>query len=78
MHLYYARFFNHFLYDEGLLPAREPFVNLLTQGMVMGQAYQVRSTGKYLRGDEVERKCKFTILVTYLFRRTCANLLLEF
>ncbi|ELU11054.1 hypothetical protein CAPTEDRAFT_228464 [Capitella teleta] len=53
MHLYYARFISHFLYDRGVVPTKEPFVNLLTQGMVMGQSYQVKKSGKYLRPDEV-------------------------
>ena len=56
LHLYYARFVSHFLHDEGLLPTKEPFVNLLTQGMVQAKTYQVKSTGKYLREDEVEQK----------------------
>ena len=56
LHLYFARFFCHFLYDEGMLPQREPFKNLLTQGMVMGQSYRVKGTGQYLRPDQVEIK----------------------
>ena len=35
MHLLYARFFHKLLRDEGLLNSDEPFVNLLTQGMVL-------------------------------------------
>lgn len=54
MHLYYARFIHHFLYDQGLVPQREPFVNLLTQGMVMGQSYQVTETGKYIPREQVD------------------------
>ena len=56
LHLYYARFFSHFLHDHGLVPTREPFVNLLTQGMVMGQSFRVKSTGKYCHPSEVEVK----------------------
>ena len=54
LHLYFARFFNHFLHDRDLVPEREPFVNLLTQGMVMGQSYRVKGTGKYLRPEDVD------------------------
>ena len=54
MHLYFARFFAHFLHDEGMLAQREPFVNLLTQGMVMGQSYRVKGTGRYLTPDQVD------------------------
>lgn len=46
---------NHFLYSEGLLPTREPFKQLLVQGMVMGRSYRVKNTGKYLREDQVEQ-----------------------
>ena len=34
LHLMYARFFNMFFYDLGLVNTEEPFKNLLTQGMV--------------------------------------------
>ncbi|GAB1602031.1 probable leucine--tRNA ligase, mitochondrial [Argonauta hians] len=54
LHLYYARFVSHFLYDIGVTPQREPFINLLTQGMVMGQTYKVRDTGSYLSRDQVD------------------------
>lgn len=54
LHLYFARFFNHFLCDSGLLKHREPFIHLLTQGMVMGESYCVKSSGKYLRKDQVD------------------------
>ena len=56
MHLYYARFFNHFLNDAGMVAHREPFVNLLTQGMVMGKTYKLKSTGEYLKTSDVEIK----------------------
>ncbi|MCL4117611.1 UNVERIFIED_CONTAM: hypothetical protein GTU68_015676 [Idotea baltica] len=35
MHLLYARFFHKLMRDEGLITSSEPFVNLLTQGMVL-------------------------------------------
>lgn len=56
MHLYYARFISHFLHSEGLLPSQEPFKQLLVQGMVFGKTYQVQTTGKYLKVDELEEK----------------------
>ena len=54
LHLYYARFFNHFLCDIGIVKHREPFVNLLTQGMVKGKSYRVKKTGQYLHRDQVD------------------------
>lgn len=35
MHLLYARFFHKLMRDEGLITSSEPFINLLTQGMVL-------------------------------------------
>ncbi|XP_035735793.1 probable leucine--tRNA ligase, mitochondrial [Vespa mandarinia] len=53
LHLYYARFINHFLYEEGLVPTREPFKQLLVQGMVMGKTYQISNTGQYIKESDV-------------------------
>lgn len=39
LHLLYARFFHKLLRDAGLVNSDEPFKNLLTQGMVLAEAY---------------------------------------
>ena len=39
LHLLYARFFHKLMRDEGLAPGNEPFVNLLTQGMVVAPTF---------------------------------------
>ncbi|HQT31801.1 MAG: leucine--tRNA ligase [Hydrogenophilales bacterium 28-61-11] len=39
LHLLYARFFHKLMRDEGLVSSNEPFVNLLTQGMVIADTY---------------------------------------
>ena len=54
LHLYYARFFTHFLHSIGVSPVKEPFRSLLVQGMVKGKSYRVKGTGQYLRPDQVE------------------------
>lgn len=54
LHLYYARFINHFLHSIGLVEQPEPFQRLLVQGMVMGRSYRVKGTGKYLKESEVK------------------------
>jgi leucyl-tRNA synthetase len=36
MHLLYARFWTKVLYDEGLVPVKEPFQRLVNQGQVLG------------------------------------------
>ncbi|KAH8410684.1 hypothetical protein KR222_004691 [Zaprionus bogoriensis] len=54
LHLYYARFMNHFLHSCGLSPTSEPFSRLLVQGMVMGRSFRVKGSGRYVREAEVE------------------------
>jgi leucyl-tRNA synthetase len=39
LHLLYARFFHKLMRDVGLVNSNEPFVNLLTQGMVIADTY---------------------------------------
>lgn len=54
LHLYYARFMNHFLHQQGYVAKSEPFKRLLVQGMVKGKTYRVKETGQYIKSDEVE------------------------
>lgn len=54
LHLYYARFMNHFLHSIGYVPVPEPFRRLLVQGMVMGRSYRVTKTGQYLKECDVK------------------------
>ncbi len=35
-HLLYSRMWNHFLYDKGIVPVKEPFKKLVHQGMILG------------------------------------------
>ena len=35
-HLLYSRMWNHYLYDKGLAPTKEPFKKLVHQGMILG------------------------------------------
>lgn len=56
LHLLYARFFHKLMRDEGLLKGDEPFVNLLTQGMVLaGTFYRQNADGSktYYFADDV-------------------------
>ncbi|XP_065076662.1 leucine--tRNA ligase, mitochondrial [Ochlerotatus camptorhynchus] len=54
LHMYYARFMNHYLHSKGLVSSPEPFKRLLVQGMVMGRSYRLKGSGKYLPASEVE------------------------
>lgn len=53
LHLLYARFFTKVLRDLGLVQVGEPFLNLLTQGMVCKETYHCLTHG-YLLPEEVD------------------------
>ncbi|MGC8767612.1 MAG: leucine--tRNA ligase [Brevinematia bacterium] len=48
LHLLYARFFHKFMKDLGLVDSDEPFINLLTQGMVCKKWVSISSMLSYL------------------------------
>jgi leucyl-tRNA synthetase len=52
MHLLYARFMHKLLRDEGLLNSDEPFMRLLTQGMVLNQGIKMSKS----KGNTVDPK----------------------
>jgi leucyl-tRNA synthetase len=52
LHLLYARFWHKVLYDEGLVPTKEPFQQLFNQGMVQAFAYR-NASGRLVSADEV-------------------------
>lgn len=57
LHLLYARFIYKFLAQSGLIPsgpAPEPFLKLLSQGMVHGKTFSDPETGRFLRPSEVD------------------------
>jgi len=55
MHLIYARFWTKVMRDLGIVKFDEPFLRLLTQGMVVGETFFDDSTGKrkYFPPDQV-------------------------
>ncbi len=56
LHLLYARFWHHVLFDRGIVSTAEPFQRLVNQGMILGEmeytAYRDRS-GKSVSATEV-------------------------
>ncbi|MFN7065945.1 MAG: leucine--tRNA ligase [Aquificaceae bacterium] len=48
LHLLYARFFQKFLYDLGLVKDKEPFLRLITQGMVLKRWASIERYLEYL------------------------------
>ncbi len=57
LHLIYARFFTKFFADLGLSETREPFANLLTQGMVIKDGAKMsKSLGNVVDPDEIINK----------------------
>jgi leucyl-tRNA synthetase len=57
LHLLYARFFTKVLYDVGLSPVKEPFENLLTQGMVLKDGAKMsKSKGNVVTPEEIVAK----------------------
>ena len=62
MHLIYARFFTKVLYDLGLVPFREPFTRLFTQGMVCKETWFCPRCYIYYQTEEFapqeEKRCR--------------------
>ncbi len=57
LHLLYARFFTKVMADLGLLSVKEPFLNLLTQGMVIKDGAKMsKSKGNVVDPDEIIAK----------------------
>jgi leucyl-tRNA synthetase len=55
LHLLYARFWTKVMRDLGLVRIDEPFTRLLTQGMVLNEAFSRTTTGKqYFWADELD------------------------
>jgi len=69
LHLLYARFYTKVLRDMGLLQVDEPFLNLLTQGMVIKDgAKMAKSKGNVVDPDElIERYGADTVRLFILF-----------
>ncbi len=58
LHLMYARFWHHVLYDLGLVSTREPFKKLFNQGMILGEdgSKMSKSRGNVVNPDDIVNK----------------------
>ncbi|XP_066484383.1 leucine--tRNA ligase, mitochondrial [Tiliqua scincoides] len=54
MHLYYARFFSHFCHSQKMTKHKEPFHELLVQGLIKNRTFRLATTGKYLKREEID------------------------
>lgn len=54
-HLLYSRMWNHYLYDKGLVPVKEPFQKLFHQGMILGENNEKmsKSRGNVVNPDDI-------------------------
>ncbi|MDR2338095.1 MAG: leucine--tRNA ligase [Deltaproteobacteria bacterium] len=66
-HLLYARFWNQFLYNIGLVPNKEPFEVRVSHGMVLGPDNEKmsKSRGNIINPDEIVKKYGADTLRTY-------------
>ena len=58
LHLLYARFWHHVLFDLGLVSTKEPFKRLVNQGMILGEDNQKmsKSRGNVINPDDLVRE----------------------
>ena len=57
MHLLYARFVHKFICDDLDIidtDLREPFKELIVQGLVKGKTFKVKSSGKYITEEQIK------------------------
>ena len=62
LHLLYSRFWHKFLYDEGLVPCKEPYMKRTSHGMILGKdpknpgkfCKMSKSMGNVINPDEVD------------------------
>ena len=66
-HLLYARFWNQFLYDQGIVPYREPFLYRIAHGMILGEGGEKmsKSKGNVVNPNDMVRDYGADALRTY-------------
>ncbi len=66
-HLLYARFWNQFLYNQGLVPNKEPFKVRASHGMILGEGgvKMSKSLGNVINPDDIVATLGADVLRTY-------------
>ncbi len=66
-HLLYARFWHHFLYNQGLIPFKEPFKKRVAHGMILGENGEKmsKSKGNVVNPDDMVTEYGADALRTY-------------
>lgn len=67
-HLIYSRFWHRFLYDQGLVPTKEPYAKRTTQGLILGPDgnKMSKSKGNVVNPDDIVREYGADTLRTYI------------
>ena len=67
LHLLYSRFWHRFLYDEGVVPCKEPYQKRTSHGMILGSNGEKmsKSRGNVVNPDDIVREYGADTLRTY-------------
>ena len=67
LHLLYSRFWHRFLYDEGVVPTKEPYKKRTSHGMILGENGEKmsKSRGNVVNPDDIVNEYGADTLRTY-------------
>ncbi len=67
LHLLYSRFWHRFLYDQGVVPTKEPYAKRTSHGMILGENGEKmsKSRGNVVNPDDIVRDYGADTLRTY-------------
>ena len=67
LHLLYSRFWHRFLYDQGVVPTKEPYQKRTSHGMILGENGEKmsKSRGNVVNPDEIVQEYGADTLRTY-------------
>ena len=67
-HLIYSRFWHRFLYDNGIVPTKEPYAKRTAQGLILGSDNEKmsKSRGNVVNPDDITKEYGADTLRTYI------------